>query len=1202
MAVDSTIACSAGGTFTIVGTTVTGSTSNCAGEITIPADVTQFSDATFRSRAVTSVVFEPNSNLVTLNREVFKWTLITSIDLPDKLATIGFEALAGTKLTSLSIPGSVTEFGFASLSGMRDLETVVFETRTTSAPLSHEARNFAGSRKLASITWMGPRQFNSIPQSPAREAHDFVGLSLTPGGPIVSFPLTANDGITLYTIYTPKTFIATFRVNGGSVLPPKNIIGGQFEGGIPVSVRPGYEFLGWCDAGGGGECPVTGWWEERDISFAPEWAAKTFALKFDSNGGSAVPDSSWKFDTALAQKPTNPTRPGYNFVNWFEANGAGVEWPYGRFIVQDTTLVAKWAPKSHAVNFDSKGGGSKTPESFFTGGDISVSPSAPYRNGYTLAGWSATDNGPMLSFPYTPGVIEPITLFAVWTPNTYAVDYRSNGGSAVSPGSFVTGGAIASPPAEPIRPGFGFEGWTNVYDGPAVSFPYSPASIGDITLWARWVRLYEVNYVSSGGSAVEVGYFKALGNVSSAPASPTRPGYTFAGWSRTNGGDTISFPYAPGVSDNINLYAKWTANLNSVFFNSNRGTSVADGSFFTDSTVMQAPDAPTRLGYTFDHWSAAESGSAILFPYFSGATSDITLFANWTANTYLVNHDTKNGAPVVVAAGSYQTDSEIVSAPATPVRAGYTLLGWSATDGGSAVSFPYAPGVIGDITLYAVWDANTHSVNLILNGGSTVPAVSFKTDAAITSAPATPIRSGHTFNGWSATDGGSLITFPYAPGVIESITLYSDWTRNPYKPELLANATVSGTGFQSTNMKATFGSWSAYPDAVLSVQWYRCDKAVSAGLSSIAASAKCVVIPKATKTTYKVVVADELKYLTVLVQAKNTIGTSFTTAKSFRALALKAPTKGKLPDLDGSAIAKKPLTADIGTWTSNPIAKTSVQWFRCEEPTKLSSLPVSESSECTAIKGATKLKYTLSKADEGKYVTAQVKAENTEGIAFTTAKSSRVALTPSSVNAPAISGSAQLNKTLTAGAGSWEAYPAAKTSFKWYRCNKPTTAGAKMFGGSSGCAAIKGATKNRYTVTASDRGKYISALVTAENEAGKATVTAESEQVAFAPSKTANPGISGSPAVDKTLTASPGRWSAFPEVSTSFAWYRCSSPAVAGAEKFAGASGCVPIGGANQNSYTVKEADQGKYIAVLVKVRNSAGSSSATSKSTAKVG
>jgi hypothetical protein len=159
-----------------------------------------------------------------------------------------------------------------------------------------------------------------------------------------------------------------------------------------------------------------------------------------------------------------------------------------------------------------------------------------------------------------------------------------------------------------------------------------------------------------------------------------------------------------------------------------------------------------------------------------------------------------------------------------------------------------------------------------------------------------------------------------------------------------------------------------------------------------------------------------------------------------------------------------------------------------------------------------------------------------------------------------------------------------------------------MFGGSSGCAAIKGATKNRYTVTASDRGKYISALVTAENEAGKATVTAESEQVAFAPSKTANPGISGSPAVDKTLTASPGRWSAFPEVSTSFAWYRCSSPAVAGAEKFAGASGCVPIGGANQNSYTVKEADQGKYIAVLVKVRNSAGSSSATSKSTAKVG
>ena len=706
------------------------------------------------------------------------------------------------------------------------------------------------------------------------------------------------------------------------------------------------------------------------------------------------------------------------------------------------------------------------------------------------------------------------------------------------------------------------------------------------------VGLYEVSFDSKGGSAVAT--VVDFGSITE-PAAPTRPGYTFEGWSATDGGTAVSFPYA--LSQNVSLYALWSRQF-VINFESNGGSAVEDGSFKEFGSLSAAPTAPTRRGYTFAGWSATDGGTAVAFPYAPGVSEDITLYAFWDANTHSVNLILNGGSNV--PAVSFKTDAAITSAPTAPTRRGYTFAGWSATNGGTAVAFPYAPGVSEDINLYALWTVTNYSVTYNANGGVAVPNGSFTVERDL--ALVTPIRVGYTFNGWSATDGGSLISFPYAPGVVENITLYANWTRNPYKPELLANATVSGTGFQSTNMKATFGSWSAYPAAVLSVQWYRCDKAVSAGLSSLAASAKCVVIPKATKTTYKVVVADELKYLTVLVQAENSIGITFTTAKSFRALALKAPTKGKLPDVDGSAIAKKPLTADIGTWTSNPIAKTSIQWFRCEEPTKLSSLPVAESSECTAIKGATKSKYTLSKADEGKYVTAQIKAENTEGIAFTTAKSSRVALTPSSVNAPAISGSAQLNKTLTAGAGSWEAYPAAKTSFKWYRCNKPTTAGAEMFGGSSGCAAIKGATKNRYTVTASDRGKYISALITAENVAGKATVTAESEQVAFAPSKTANPGISGSPAVDKTLTASPGRWSAFPEVSTSFAWYRCSSPAAAGAEKFAGASGCVPIGGANQSSYTVKEADEGKYIAVLVKVRNSAGSSSATSKSTAKVG
>jgi hypothetical protein len=293
---------------------------------------------------------------------------------------------------------------------------------------------------------------------------------------------------------------------------------------------------------------------------------------------------------------------------------------------------------------------------------------------------------------------------------------------------------------------------------------------------------------------------------------------------------------------------------------------------------------------------------------------------------------------------------------------------------------------------------------------------------------------------------------------------------------------------------------------------------------------------------------------------------------------------------------------DDGTFSANPIAKISIQWFRCEDDTKASGLPVAESAECEAIKGAKGTRYRLVTADEGKYITAQIEAENTEGNAFTTAKSKRVALTPSLAANPDIFGSSQIGKVLSASSGRWLAFPAAETSVQWYRCNKETVGGAKSFSGSSGCVAIKGANKIRYTVAAADRGKHISALITAENAAGDTTATTDSQQVAFEPVNTTDPRILGTASVGRTLEATSGGWNAFPEENISFAWYRCASPTQAGSESFARASGCAAIGGANNSSYTVKEADEGKYLSVLVRAANSAGSSTVTARSTGKVG
>ena len=70
---------------------------------------------------------------------------------------------------------------------------------------------------------------------------------------------------------------------------------------------------------------------------------------------------------------------------------------------------------------------------------------------------------------------------------------------------------------------------------------------------------YDVLFESNGGSAVANSSFPANGEIISAPSSPTKSGYVFDGWALTSDGPAITFPYAPGVTRNVTLYARWKA-------------------------------------------------------------------------------------------------------------------------------------------------------------------------------------------------------------------------------------------------------------------------------------------------------------------------------------------------------------------------------------------------------------------------------------------------------------------------------------------------------------------------------------------------------------------------------------------------------------------------------------------------------------------
>ena len=145
-----------------------------------------------------------------------------------------------------------------------------------------------------------------------------------------------------------------------------------------------------------------------------------------------------------------------------------------------------------------------------------------------------------------------------------------------------------------------------------------------------------------------------------APAAT--PGYTFGGWNKADG---TAWDYASDkVTDNITLYAKWAANTYTITFDTAGGSEIAP---ITQDygTVITAPEAPTREGYTFIGW---DKEIPTTMP-----AENMTVTAQWEINQYTITFDTNGGSEIAPITQDYGT---AITAPANPTREGYTFIGW----------------------------------------------------------------------------------------------------------------------------------------------------------------------------------------------------------------------------------------------------------------------------------------------------------------------------------------------------------------------------------------------------------------------------------------------------------------------------------------------------------------------------------------------
>ena len=113
-------------------------------------------------------------------------------------------------------------------------------------------------------------------------------------------------------------------------------------------------------------------------------------------------------------------------------------------------------------------------------------------------------------------------------------------------------------PLDPTKTGYTFGGWYKDNNSYAEPFDFeNTAIIEDITLFAKWtINSYAVIFNSQGGSSIN-NISADDNNAITAPADPTRSGYTFGGWYKEAGCINPWNFTTDKVTGNTMLYAKW---------------------------------------------------------------------------------------------------------------------------------------------------------------------------------------------------------------------------------------------------------------------------------------------------------------------------------------------------------------------------------------------------------------------------------------------------------------------------------------------------------------------------------------------------------------------------------------------------------------------------------------------------------------------
>ena len=410
----------------------------------------------------------------------------------------------------------------------------------------------------------------AAPEAPTKEGYTFAGWNM-------AIPATMPaENVTIKALWTINQYTIAFDTDGGSYIAP---ITQDYNTAVTAPENPsktGYTFAGWDK-----NIPAT--MPAEDVTIKAQWTINQYTITFDTDGGSTIESITQDYGTDITA-PAAPTKTGYVFDGWendipttmpaenlyikakWKAEMYNITWivdgqgtittveyntlpSYGEndptktataeytyvFIgwepelkpaTDNATYTAEFdaVPREYTITWNVDGTATNVIVAY---GEAITAPTNPTKEGYTFTGWMIAEDE---ALPATMPA-KNIVATAQWAKNKYKLTFKAEG-YEWEPAD-VEWEADIHAPAGVSKEGHTLEGWyyTDGEEEKKFNFEADKMPMHDLTLTAKWtINQYTITFDTDGGSTIDsikLDYGKAI----TAPAAPTKDGYTFKEWS-----------------------------------------------------------------------------------------------------------------------------------------------------------------------------------------------------------------------------------------------------------------------------------------------------------------------------------------------------------------------------------------------------------------------------------------------------------------------------------------------------------------------------------------------------------------------------------------------------------------------------------------------------------------------------------------------